>query len=152
MYDLGPKYNADVIGFPMRWKVYCFLSQRGRNVIREWLDEEKVSVQQRADFQLKIQLLEQGGPDLVPGFISETPVAPDIYKAKIKGNKGKVQLRPMLCKGPFDMRREFTFLIGAIEKDRVLVPKNCKEKAQENRSILIACPDRRRHEGVCGRP
>lgn len=130
------------------WRVYCFLSQRGDNVIRDWLDKEKVPIAQRADFQLKIRLLESGGPDLVPGFITETPVAKDIYKAKIKGNKGWVQLRPLLCKGPVLMDREFTFLFGAIEKDRILIPKDCKERAQENRKILLADPSRRRHEGV----
>lgn len=141
-------HNVGVINFPLRWRVYCFLSQRGANVIREWLDEERVSLEQRADFQLKITLLENGGPDTVPGFITETPVARDIYKAKIKGNKGRVQLRPMLCKGPVVLDREFTFLCGAIERDGTLVPKNCKQKAQENRRILLSDSNRRRHEGV----
>jgi hypothetical protein len=141
-------YNGRVISLPKRWRVYCFLSSGGRNVIREWLDQERVSLAQRAEFQVKITLLQNGGPEMVPGFITETPVAKDIYKAKIKGNKGKVQLRPMLCKGPFAMDEEFTFLCGAIEKDRKLVPKDCKEKAQRHREILIAEPIRRRHEGV----
>jgi hypothetical protein len=142
---------VNVIILP-KWQVYCFLSARGSNVIREWLDEEKISSAQRGDFQLKIQLLEGGGPSAVPGFITETPVAKDIYKAKIKGNKGAVQLRPMLCKGPFMMDREFTFLCGAVEKDRELVPKDWKRKAQGNREIVIADPKRRRHEGVVGNP
>jgi hypothetical protein len=147
MQSARPDHNAGVIQFT-GWRVYCFLSQRGRNVIRDWLDKEKVSTQQRADFQAKIELLENGGPDLVPGFITETPVAKDIYKAKIKGNKGRVQLRPLLCKGPFVMAREFTLLFGAIEKDGVLEPVDCKKRAQENRSILVADRTRRRHEGV----
>jgi hypothetical protein len=141
-------YNADVIRFPKRWRVYFFLSSRGENVIREWLQREKVPTAQQADFQLKIQLLESGGPDSVPGFITETPVAKDIYKAKIKGNKGWMQLRPLLCKGPWIMDSEYTFLLGAIEKDRVLIPKDCKERAQENRRILLADRNRRRYEGV----
>jgi hypothetical protein len=142
------KYNAGVIDFPSRWSVYCFVSPRGENVIRDWLKREKVPAAQQADFQMKIQLLENGGPHYVPGFITETPVAKDVYKAKIKGNKGWMQLRPLLCKGPWIMDREFTFLIGAIEKDRVLLPKDCKERAQENRRILLADQSRRRHEGV----
>ncbi|MGD0546558.1 MAG: hypothetical protein ABR991_01870 [Terracidiphilus sp.] len=124
------------------------MSSRGENVIREWLQREKVPTAQQADFQLKIQLLESGGPDSVPGFITETPVAKDIYKAKIKGNKGWMQLRPLLCKGPWIMDSEYTFLLGAIEKDRVLIPKDCKERAQENRRILLADRNRRRYEGV----
>jgi hypothetical protein len=151
-YVLGKdEHNANVIMLP-KWRVYCFLSARGSNVIREWLDEEKISSAQRGDFQLKIQLLEGGGPESVPGFITETPVAKDIYKAKIKGNKGAVQLRPMLCKGPALMDREFTFLCGAIEKDRELIPKDWKKRAQVNREIVIADPKRRRHEGIIGKP
>jgi hypothetical protein len=142
------EYNANVIRFPSRWRVFCFLSSRGENVIRGWLHEEKVPTAQRADFQAKINLLESGGPETVPGFITETPVAKDIYKAKIKGNKGRMQLRPMLCKGPWVMEWEYTFLIGAIEKDKSLIPKDWKEKAQGNRSVLLADPSRRRHEGV----
>jgi hypothetical protein len=141
-------HNAGVINFPRQWRVYCFLSQRGSNVIKEWLEDEKVPTAQRADFQLKISLLESGGPEMVPGFITDTPVARDIYKAKIKGNKGWKQLRPMLCKGPFAMDAEFTFLCGAIEKDRALIPRDCKERAQQNRQTLIKDPKRRRNEGV----
>jgi hypothetical protein len=132
--------------------VYCFISARGCNVIREWLDEEKVSAAQRGEFQLKVQLLECGGSDAVPGFITDTPVAKDIYKAKIRGNKGLVQLRPMLCKGPILLDREFTFLCGAVEKDGKLIPKDWKKRAQCNRKIVIADPKRRRHEGVVGKP
>jgi hypothetical protein len=141
-------HNADVIILPLRWRVYCFLSSSGRNVIREWLDEERVSLAQRADFQMKITLLENGGVDAVPGFITETPVADNIYKAKIKGNKGRVQLRPMLCRGPFVVSEEFTFLCGAIERDGKLIPKDWKKRAQNHRAILLADPRRRRHEGV----
>lgn len=124
------------------------MSARGANVIREWLDDEKVSIAQRADFQTRIRLLENGGPQASPGFITETPVAKDIYKAKIKGNKGWVQLRPMLCRGPVVMQWEFTFLLGAIEKDGALRPKEWKSLAQNNLKILLADPKRRRHEGV----
>jgi hypothetical protein len=120
-------------------------------VIREWLDEEKIGITQRANFQAKIDSLEQGGSELNPGLISDTPVAKDIYKMKIKGNKGQVQLRPMICKGPFSMDREFTLLHGATEKDNLLVPRDVKDRAQSNRASLIAEPHRRRHEGVIGK-
>jgi hypothetical protein len=145
----GPRvvHNANVITF-RRWLVYCFVSKRGQNVIREWLDELKVGAAQRAEFQLKLTLLENGGPDTVPGFITETPVAKNIYKAKIKGNKGWIQLRPMLCKGPLLLDQEFTFLLGVVEKDRVLIPKDWERRAQTNREIVVGDPKRRRREGV----
>ena len=66
---------------------------------------------------------------------------------KIKGHKGHVQLRPMVCYGPF-MDTEVTMLVGAIEKDFRLTPKNCKTEAQENREIVIQDRTRRRRERI----
>jgi hypothetical protein len=66
---------------------------------------------------------------------------------KIKGHRGHVQLRSMACYGPHrDKDHEITILFGAIEKDSKLVPANCKEKAQENREVVIADEKRRRRE------
>ena|ERR1035437_4315172 len=106
--------NARVI-FSPRWPIYFFLNPRGDNVIREWLRDEKIERTQIANFQAKIDSFERGGPNLNPGLIAG-PVAKDIYKMKIKGHKGHVQLRPMLCYGPFGAS-EVTLLVGAIEKD-----------------------------------
>ena len=130
-----------------KWPIYYFVDHRGQNVIRQWLRDEKVQWAQVATFQAKIDLFERGGPGLTPGFISDGPVAKNIYKMKIKGNKGHVQLRPMVCYGPF-AHNEVTILFGAIEKDFKLSPKNCKEKAQENLQILIADRTRRRRERI----
>jgi len=57
------------------------------NAIREWLKEERVPLAQIGTFQDKIDTLEESGPEMVPGFITETPVVDGIYKMKIKGNK-----------------------------------------------------------------
>ncbi len=132
------------------WEVYFYLGgERRNNVIKAWLKDEAVSVAQVAAFQDKIDTLERSGPDMVPGFISETPVARDIYKMKIKGNKGMKQLRPMCCRGPFGSK-EYTILDGAIEKDGKLVPANVKERAQGKRRELIADPTRRVRERLAG--
>ncbi len=128
------------------WYVYHFLSARGENVIKEWLKSERVSAAQRGNFQSKINSLERGGPDLVPGFI-HGPVAKDIYKAKIKGNKGQVQLRPRLCLGPIGTF-EFTFLVGAIEKGGRDIPDHCNTTAQSNRITVIADAGRRKREPI----
>ena len=128
------------------WRVYFYLEGLRRDhSIRKWLESERVPKGQIAAFQDKIDTLEEGGPTMVPGFITETPVAPDIYKMKIKGNKGMKQLRPMCCRGPFGPN-EFTILAGAIEKDRKLVPGDVKKRAQENLKALKADPSRRTHE------
>ena len=129
-----------------KWKVYCYLEGLRRdNAIRAWLESERVSVAQIAAFQDKIDTLEESGPEMVPGFISDTPVAKDIYKMKIKGNKGMKQLRPMCCRGPFGPN-EYTVLVGAVEKDRQLVPEDAKKRAQDNLKTLRADPTRRVHE------
>lgn len=137
--------NAHVIILPP-WPIYCFLTQRGENIIREWLDAERVTKTQVAIFQAKIDAFERGGPELNPGLIVG-PVAKNIHKMKIKGHKGHVQLRPMVCYGPFG-EAEVTLLFGAIEKDSKLRPETCKERAHDNRETLIADPRRRRRERV----
>jgi hypothetical protein len=145
MIKSSGRHNANVILLPLPWRIYCFLSERGANLIREWLDEERISSSQRATFQAKIDIFERAGPDMSPGFITTTPIAADIYKMKVKG---QVQLRPMACKGPVDLDREYTILLGWIERDNRRVPNEVKAKAQQNRVILLSNPNRRRHERI----
>src|SRR5579859_6806606 len=122
------------------WRVYFYLEgQRRDNSIRVWLEQERVSIAQMAAFQDKIDTLKESGPEMVPGFITETPVAKDIYKMKIKGNKGMKQLRPMCCRGPFGPN-EYTIWVGAIEKDGKLVPKDTTKRAQDNLATLRSDP------------
>jgi len=73
-------------------------------------------------------------PKLLAGPIKKTG---HIYKLIIHAD---VMLRPMLCKGPFEMETEFTLLIGAKEIQGKLIPG--PESAVMNRAILLA--DRRR--------
>ena len=130
----------------MEWGVYFYLGgARRENIIRAWLKRERVPLAQIAAFQEKIDALERGGPEMVPGFISETPIARDIYKMKIKGNKGMKQLRPMCCRGPFGPN-EYTILVGAVERDGKLDPEDAEERAQDNLSSLKADPTRRTNE------
>jgi len=135
-----------------QWRVYFYLrGLRRENAIIAWLKDEAVSVAQIAAFQDKIDTLEQSGPDMVPGFISETPVARGIYKMKVKGNKGMKQLRPMCCRGPFGPS-EYTILIGAVEKDGKLIPADVKDRARENLEALRADPTRRVRERLAAKP
>jgi hypothetical protein len=135
-----------------KWKVYFYLKGlRRENAIRAWLEDEKVPAAQVAVFQEKIDTLEESGPEMVPGFITETPVAADIYKVKIKGNKGMKQLRPMCCRGPFSPN-EYTILVGAVEKGGKLIPTDAKKRAQANLVELKADPSRRAHERLTSKP
>jgi len=56
---------------------------------------------------------------------------------------GQVALRPMLCRGPFAMQSEFTFLFGVIERDRRYVSPDGPERAEANRLDLLAHAEKR---------
>lgn len=128
------------------WQVYFFLhGARRENIIVKWLKDQSVPPAQITAFQEKIDTVEQSGPDMVPGFISGTPIAKDIYKMKIKGNKGWKQLRPMCCRGPFEPNA-YTVLVGAIEKDEKYIPRDAVKRAQENLEELRTDQTRRRRE------
>jgi hypothetical protein len=121
-------------------KLYDFLSARGDSLIHEWAD--KLSKRDRIILDEKLDRLEQGGPGACPQLVG--PVYKHIHKFRIKG---QVVMRPMLCKGPFDMDNEYTLLFGAIEKDRCLIPEDAEKRAETNRTTLSANKKRRRaHE------
>ena len=147
------RHTVQVLPFPRAqgpnaWTIFYFLDHRNQNEIVEWLNREKVGSVQRGRFQNLVDLVHRGGPENVPGFI-QGPLVKDIYKAKIKGNKGQVQLRPRLCHGPLG-KFEFTFLCGAIEKDGTDRPENCNKLAQMYRTVVINDSNRRRTDRVDG--
>ncbi|MGR3174946.1 MAG: type II toxin-antitoxin system RelE/ParE family toxin [Candidatus Scalindua sp.] len=104
------------------WTIKAFVSARGTNEIKKWLDTLPVNDQAKID--ARIRHLE----------ITKTWGRP--YTAKLKGYtdlheiivfSGKIQYRPIGCRGPND--REFTILIGAIEKGGNFVPRNAPDTA-----------------------
>ena len=132
------------------WRVFEFLDGRNRGIVSAWLEHERVPKDQLAAFRAKIDALSSGGPEMVPGLIAG-PIKQrklgitGIYKMKIKGNKGWVQLRPMLCFGPLARDSNvITMLVGAVEKDQKLIPYDCLKRADGNRRILLNDPARRR--------
>ena len=62
-------------------------------------------------------MLEKEGSNLFPQMLCGTET-PGILKLRVKGN---VQLRPMLCRGPIEIDKEFTLLLGACEVGGKLV-------------------------------
>ena len=126
-------------------KIYEWVDERGRGVVSDW---PKLQKAQRAKLDAKLQMLVRAEvdpttrqanlpPDLLvgPGFDGE----PFIYKLKSRGN---VQLRPMLCLGPFD-GTDWTILYPSIEKDDLLVPPNAANLAEVRRKEILANRDRR---------
>ena len=121
------------------WRLYDFVSQQGTSIITEWLREERVSKRDVGQLNHKLDMLALNGPDLPPKLFAG-PIYKHIYKLIIHGDR---MLRPMFCKGPFDMDREYTLLLGAIEANWKL-DHNPKE-AEDNRDILLADGKRRRN-------
>lgn len=62
-----------------------------------------------------------------------------IYKLKVRGS---VQLRPMVCIGPFGLD-EWTVLYPATEVGNVLCPADAARLAEERRKEILADPNRR---------
>ena len=127
----------------MPWTVYEFTDHRGDGVIVDWIRREKIQKTAVAILNQKVDLLRQAGtlpPQLLAG-----PIDGHIYKLKIKG---RVQLRPMLCKGPIHNDIEYTFLQGCIERGNELDPIDAPGRAEKNRRIILTEPSRRRrHDG-----
>lgn len=119
------------------WKLFYYIDAKGKNAFKEWMSG--LDVQLRAKLDMKLDMLMKYGSDLPPQLLSDTS-SPHIKKIRING---RVALRPMLCRGPIDMKNEFTLLLGATEKDRKLIPSNADKLAEAIRQKIIADPTRR---------
>lgn len=108
-----------------------------------WADGMPMQKRERARLDMRIDLLERVEDDLPPGLLHDTKCK----HIKHLVVKGPVTLCPMLCRGTSDMKKEFTFLFGAIEKDRKYIPRDAPIRAEENRTALTLHPHRRcKHE------
>ena len=94
----------------------------------------------RARLEAKLDTLEEHGPGLPSDLLSDTAVR-NLKKMRING---RVALRPILCVGPIHKAEEYTFLVGAVERDRKLVPKNALKAARERREAIVRDPRMRR--------
>jgi hypothetical protein len=130
----------------MSWALFDYLNGRGENEFKAWTIKQQKGY--RAKLNARIDLLEKLGMSLLPHML-EGPLNgfPNTYKLTMKG---RVQLRPMLCRGPIDNDNEFTFLIGATERDWEYNPRNAPQRAEDRRFEIIADPRNRRceHEKV----
>jgi hypothetical protein len=120
--------------------VYDFLDANGRSVIAQWIKKSKIITRDIGQLNQKLDMLRLNGFDLHPNLLAG-PIKKQkqIYKLVIHGQR---MLRPMLCKGPFQMDSEFTLLLGAIEVNFVL--DNDPQDATANREILLRNSGRRK--------
>ncbi len=116
------------------YRLWDFLDARQKNVIIQWVKDKKLTSRDRAILNQKIRGLAQMEYSLaIQTKLLAGPIYRHIYKLVIHGD---VMLRPMLCRGPVENDREYTFLLGAIETGGKL-PEGSKEKAEEHREVIL---------------
>jgi hypothetical protein len=120
------------------YPLYDFTDISGGGVVSAWRDG--LTSRSRGALDSKLDMLAISGmglaPRLLAGPIKKTK---HIYKLVIHAD---VMLRPMLCKGPFDMNAEFTLLLGAKEVQWELIPDPAE--AVKNRDVLLTDKTRRK--------
>jgi len=127
----------------MKYALFDYVTNKGINDFKIWT--EKLQKIQRAKLNIRLDMLENKGFDLFPQILTGTDTA-GIQKLRVPG---KVQLRPMVCKGPINIENEFTLLIGAIEKQDKLQPKKADQIADKRRKDVITDEKRRtKHERI----
>lgn len=122
----------------MPFLLYDYLDRDGGNPVKEWIAKQQVA--EKAKLSQKLDLLRMYGDELLPNTLSATD-EPGILKIRVHG---KVQLRPLLCRGPVQLGAEYTLLIGAIEKGSVLKPKGVLAVAVAHKQEVSQDPKNRR--------
>src|SRR5882672_4025957 len=111
------------------WTFRDFLSDSGRNLIREWIDEQPVGAQTDLDgFIRSLEAQERLGGKLMKKLTDE----PGLFELRLLSHR--IQYRPLVCYGP--RRRELTILIGAIEKGDDFEPRDAKRIARTRKAIV----------------
>ena len=121
----------------MPFDVYDFTDLDRQSVIAKWSQE--LTPRSRGQLDSKLHMLATNGMDL-PSKLLAGPIKKTghIYKLIIHAD---VMLRPMLCRGPFEMEAEFTLLVGAKEIQGRLIPD--PEVAVHYRNLLLKDAGRR---------
>ena len=122
----------------MAFLLYDYKNRLGLNEIESWISS--LQKKERVKLEQKLDMLHMHGDDLLPNTLSATN-EPGILKLRIHGN---VQLRPLLCRGPVQIDKEFTLLLGAKEVGSVLRPKNAEQTAVFRKGEVTLDPANRR--------
>jgi hypothetical protein len=125
----------------MAYLIYDYVSADGTNDLLRWA--RQLQVTERAKLTVKLDMLQMHGPGLRPQVLTGTDL-PGIQKLRVHGG---VQLRPLLCEGPQNVRLEFTLLAGATEVQGELKPRGVLHAADDRKREVAADSARRRiHE------
>lgn len=124
-------------------EIFDYTDLNGFSVMHSWADEMPMQTRERAKLDQKIDLLKRTEDNLLPKLLHPTKCKHIMHLTV----NGRVALRPMLCRGPANEKKEFTFLFGTTERDRKFVDRNAPQKAEDNRQNLELHPGRRcKHE------
>lgn len=125
----------------MAYTLFDYVDDSDSNLIKSWT--ESLQTTDRAKLNERLDKLEKHGDELVPRLLTGTKVA-GILKLRIQG---RVQMRPMLCKGPAKVSEEYTLLAGAKEVGDKLTPREVEKTASARKKEVVADNKRRKlHE------
>ena len=125
----------------MRREVWEYLRGGTHRVIREWLQDSRVSVKDRAKLDFSLERLRTLDFALVSTKLLAGPLrgGTKLYKLRVRCQNR--ELRPYLCRGPVGEPLDYTLLQGAIEvEDRRIEPANAEDRAGEHREALLRNP------------
>ena len=103
-------------GYAMNIALWTFVSESGREVLRDWANRIGLPTLVRAQLDQKLDVLRQQPFDVVIHTHLLAPVGKQRHIYKLRVN-GKVAARPMLCRGPLANESAYTLLVGAVERD-----------------------------------
>lgn len=118
------------------YNLFEYVDTHGSKVFSEWRDGLQKA--QQAQLDNKVNMLRTSGANLGPRLLANT--RGHIRKLRVNGN---VQLRPRLCPGPINNDTEFSFLLGAVERDMKDIPPKADDLAESRRNEIIADSKRR---------
>src|ERR1035441_7886851 len=98
----------------MKREIWEFLAKGTHRVIRQWLEDERISSRDRAKLDVSLERLRTLDFALVSRRLLAGPLrGTKVYKLRLRCENR--ELRPMLCRGPVGSPQDYTLLQGAIE-------------------------------------
>jgi hypothetical protein len=113
----------------MAWIFRDFVNDRGDNEIRQWLDSLPKAVRFKIDARLRY--LQNVGQLKFP-YVEKWVGEDDLYEVRVVFSGD--QYRSIGCYGP--ARRDFTLLIGAVEKGGKLEPRQAVSIAKARMALI----------------
>jgi hypothetical protein len=117
------------------WKFKVFVSINNVCDFEKWFDSQ--IPEDRAKIKIFIDRLliaESWSPKHVRPLSGYSKINELVIKGK------KIQLRPLGCFGP--TRKDFTLLLGAIEKNDHFIPKDAPKKAETRYKLVLSDGER----------